>query len=144
MIKRPKPNVLWSIVTMKCPRCRRGVMFKDSNPYGKLKLSHIFDMPERCPVCNQRYEMETGFWFGTGYVSYALAVAITVASFVAALVLFHISFNDNSIFVWLVINIVFLVLLQPWLMRISRVIYLYIFVRYDDEYELHKPKEFDS
>ena len=118
-------------------------MFKDSNPFRKLKLSHIFDMPENCPVCNQKYEMETGFWYGTGYVSYALAVAVSATTFVAWLVLIGVSVDDNRIFAWLTFNIVLLLVIQPWLMRISRVIYLYLFVRYDENYTVTKPKEFD-
>jgi uncharacterized protein (DUF983 family) len=128
---------------MTCPRCRRGQMFTNSNGYKKLTLKHILDMPERCPVCNQKYDMETGFWYGTGYVSYALAVAISVATFVAWYVLIGISIEGTSLFWWLGTNIVLLVILQPWLMRISRVIYIRFFVRYDGEYETHKPKEFD-
>jgi Protein of unknown function (DUF983) len=143
MSTKPKPNYYWSILTMKCPRCRRGPMFKDANPYKQLSLKHIFDMHDNCPVCNQKYDMETGFWYGTGYVSYALAVAISVATFVAWYVLIGISINDNRLFWWLGSNIVFLVLIQPWLMRISRVIYIRFFVRYDENYEQHKPKEFD-
>jgi uncharacterized protein (DUF983 family) len=143
MNSKPKPNYYWSILTMKCPRCRRGPMFKDANAYKKLSLKHIFDMPDNCPVCHQKYDMETGFWYGTGYVSYALAVAISVATFVAWYVLIGISINDNRLFWWLGSNIIFLVMLQPWLMRISRVIYIRFFVRYDEDFEQHKPKEFD-
>lgn len=128
---------------MKCPRCRRGPMFKDRNPYTNLKLSHIFDMHDNCPVCNQKYDLEQGFWYGTGYVSYALAVAVSVATFVAWLVLIGISADDNRIFWWLGSNTALLVLLQPWLMRLSRVIYIRFFVKYDDNYEHTKPKEFD-
>ncbi|MFN8252190.1 MAG: DUF983 domain-containing protein [Ferruginibacter sp.] len=143
MSDTPKPNYYWSILTMKCPRCRRGPMFKDANPYKKFSLKHIFDMHDNCPVCNQKYDMETGFWYGTGYVSYALAVAISVATFVAWYVLVGISINDNRLFWWLGLDILFLVLLQPWMMRLSRVIYIRFFVRYDEDFEQHKPKEFD-
>lgn len=100
-------------------------------------------MPEKCPVCNQRYEMETGFWYGTGYVSYALAVALSVATFIAWTVIIGISVNDNRVFYWLGFNALLLIVLQPWLMRLSRVIYLYFFVRYDADYEQHSPQEFD-
>jgi uncharacterized protein (DUF983 family) len=141
--KKPKPNNLWSIVTMKCPRCRRGPMFNDSNAYRKLKLSHIFDMPEHCTVCNQKYDLENGFWYGTGYVSYALAVAISVATFVAWFVLIGVSTEDNRIFWWLGSNILFLIVIQPLLMRISRVLYIRFFVSYDEDFEKHKPTEFD-
>ena len=141
--KRPKPNYFWSILTMRCPRCRRGPMFKDSNPFKKLKLSYILDMPETCPECGQRYDLEQGFWYGTGYVSYALAVAVSVATFLAWLVLIGVSTEDNRVFYWLGLNGLFLVVLQPWLMRLSRVIYLYFFVSYDENYKQTKPVEFD-
>ena len=143
MNKQPKPSYWWSILTMKCPRCRRGSMFKDSNPFKKLSLKHIFDMPDNCPECNQKFDLENGFWFGTGYVSYALTVAISVATGVAWFVLIGMSVNDNRIFWWLGLNIILLVIIQPWLMRISRVIYIRFFVSYDEEYEKHKPQEFD-
>jgi uncharacterized protein (DUF983 family) len=141
--KAPKPSYLWSILTMKCPRCRRGPMFKDPNPFRKIKLSHIFGMYDNCPVCNQKYDLEEGFWYGTGYVSYALTVAISVATFVAWLVLIGVSISDNRIFAWLIFNILLLVIIQPWLMRLSRVVYLYFFVSYDKNYKQTKPKEFD-
>ena len=131
------------MITMRCPRCRRGTMFKHSNPFGKLTLSHILDMPESCPECNQRFELENGFWYGTGYVSYALAVAVSVATFIAWLVLIGVSTEDNRIFYWLGLNGVLLVVIQPWLMRLSRVIYLYFFVSYDENYKQTKPVEFD-
>src|ERR1700712_3185892 len=99
--KKPKPSYLWSILTMRCPRCRRGAMFTHPNAYKKIKLSHIFDMPEHCPECGQKFDLETGFWYGTGYVSYALAVAISVASFVAWMVLIGVSTEDNRVFYWL-------------------------------------------
>ncbi len=144
MSQQPKPGYLWSMFTMKCPRCRRGRMFTNNNPYKKFGLRHVFDMPENCFVCHQRYEMETGFWYGTGYVSYALAVAISVATFIAWWVLIGISVDDNRIFAWLGFNAAILVLAQPWLMRFSRVLYLYFFVRYDPDYQVHEPQKFDA
>jgi hypothetical protein len=142
--KKPKPGLLWSLLTMRCPRCRKGYMFKNKNPYKKLTLSHIFNMHENCPVCNQRFDMnEPGFWYGTGYVSYGLAVAISAATFVAWWVLIGVSFDDNRVFYWLAINTVLLLVLQPWMMRFSRVIYLYFFVKYDEHYETTATTKFD-
>jgi len=129
---------------MKCPRCRRGPMFTHPNAYKKLKLSHIFDMHETCPECGQKFDLEQGFWYGTGYVSYGLAVGISVASFVAWLVLIGVSTDDNRVFYWLAINCVLLVVLQPWIMRLSRVIYLCFFVGYDPHYKENRPVELDT
>lgn len=116
---------------MKCPRCRRGPMFNNSNPWN---LKRMFDMPEKCPVCSQRYELEPGFFYGTAYVSYALTVAISVATFVAWYVLIGMSTQDSRFFWWMGINIFLLIFLQPWLMRLSRVIYLSFFVKYDPNF----------
>jgi len=137
------PNYFLSIFGMRCPRCRRGKMFKDKNAYRKFSLNHIFNMYDNCPVCQQKYDMEPGFWYGTGYVSYALAVAISTSTFVAWWVLIGISTEDNRIFYWLIFNSIALLLLQPWMMRLSRVIYIRFFVSYDPDYHIHQPKEFE-
>ena len=144
MKKKPKavPGYLASLLGLKCPRCRQGNLFVHKNPYKKLKLSYMLEMPKHCPVCNQKYELETGFWYGTGYVSYALTVAISVASFIAWWVFFGFSAHDDRVFYWLISNGVLIILLQPWLMRVSRALYLYFFVRYNEHYETEEPIRF--
>lgn len=87
-------------------------------------------MPEKCPVCGQEYELEVGFYYGTGYVSYALSVALFIFNFIWYALIFGISYMDNSIYYYLITSVSIVVLLQPWLMRISRVLYLNIFVKY--------------
>ena len=120
---------------MRCPRCRRGDMFRSSNPYKKFSLKYIFDMYDDCPVCKQKFDLEVGFWYGTGYVSYGIAVLLSAATFISWWILIGISVDDNRIFYWLGINAILLVILQPWLMRLSRVVYIYFFVSYDENYE---------
>lgn len=93
-------------------------------------LKHMLDMPERCSVCGQKMEIEVGFYYGTGYVSYGLTVALLAACFVAYWVILGLSYKDNSIFYALGSSVAIALLLQPWLMRISRVLYLYMFVKY--------------
>lgn len=100
-------------------------------------------MPAKCPECGQPFELEVGFWYGTGYVSYALTVALTAVSLVAWWLIIGFSSEDNRFFWWLGINSVALVILQPWLMRISRVIYLYFFVRYNKNYKETSVRSFD-
>lgn len=142
-LNKTTPNYYWSILTMRCPRCRRGPMFKDPNPYRKISLKHISEMHENCPVCGQRYDLEPGFWYGTGYVSYALAVAISVASFIAWWVIIGVSVSDNRVFYWFLFNTFLLIISQPWMMRLSRVIYMRFFVSYDPDFEHTRPKEFE-
>lgn len=76
-----------------------------------------------------------GFYYGAGYVSYALAVAITVATFIACWVIVGFSLNDNRLFWWMGMNAVILMLVQPPLMRVSRTIWLYLFTRYSHQWK---------
>ncbi|MBS1603563.1 MAG: DUF983 domain-containing protein [Bacteroidetes bacterium] len=123
-----KPSLIGSVLRNKCSRCRRGNLYKYSNPY---RLKHFMEMYDKCPVCGQQFEIEVGFFYGTGFVSYALSVALCVATFVAWKVLIGMSLHDNRVFWWMGINGVLLVLMQPLLMRLSRTIWLYFFVWYD-------------
>lgn len=87
-------------------------------------------MYQQCPVCGQRTELEPGFWFGTGYVSYGLSVMISGFNLAWFWVFFGISWRNNSILWYLGVNAITLVVIQPWMMRLSRVIYLNLFVKY--------------
>lgn len=122
-----KPSVIGAICGMKCPSCREGKMYKQS---GIFPMKTMLDMPEECPVCGQKMEPQVGFYFGTGYVSYALSVALFVFNLVWYWFFFGLSVMDNSIFYYLITSIAIVILLQPYIMRISRVLYLYMFVRY--------------
>jgi hypothetical protein len=95
-------------------------------------------MHEYCPVCGQPTEIETGFYYGTGYVSYALTVAFSVATFIAWWVLIGFSLDDSRFFWWLGTNAVLLVALQPLIMRLSRSLWLSWFVKYDAEWRENK------
>lgn len=97
---------------------------------GIFPLKKMLDMPVHCPVCGQKMELEVGFYYGTGYVSYGLSVGLTFMFAIIFALTWKFSITDNSIFVFLGIDIALLVLLQPWLMRLSRVLYLYLFVSY--------------
>ena len=122
-----KPALLPSVLKMKCPNCRKGHMFTNSSIF---PLKDLLKMPDHCDVCGQKMEIEVGFYYGTGYVSYGLSVALFFFNLVWYWLIFGISYKDNSIFYYLITSVAIVVLLQPWLMRISRVIYLYMFVKY--------------
>ena len=56
-MKEKIPNRLVSKLIMKCPSCHKGNMFTNK---GIFPLNDLLKMPERCPVCNQKYEIEEG------------------------------------------------------------------------------------
>jgi len=122
-----RPGVL-NVFKCKCPRCRRGDMFENKNPYA---LKTTMRMNKECPVCGQPFNLEVGFYYGSSYVSYAASIALSVATFVAWWVLIGFSLQDNRFFYWLIFNAVFLIAAQPYLMRLARTGWLMFFVRYD-------------
>jgi ribosomal protein S27AE len=134
-MSEPRPNYLISTLDNRCPRCRTGKIFKSSNPYD---LKNIVNMNHTCPVCGQPTEIEVGFYYGTGYVSYALTVAFSVASFIAWWVIIGFSTEDNRFFYWLGINALLLILFQPIIMRLSRSLWLSWFVKYDPQWRTNK------
>lgn len=133
---RKKPNYFYALFNHKCPHCRQGNMFVDRSSY---HLKSFMMMNKKCPVCGQKTEIEAGFYYSTGYVSYALTVAFSVASFVAWWVLAGFSSGDNRIFRWLGINTFLLLLIQPYLMRLSGTVWLAVFVKYDVNRSVKKP-----
>lgn len=127
-----KPNIVLSILQNKCTRCRRGKLYKYSNPYN---LRNFMKMNERCPVCGQPLDMEPGFYYGTNLVSYTIAVLIVVITFILWWIFIGFSLSDSRFFIWMLFACVLLLLLQPPLMRLSRTIWLAFFVPYSPNWD---------
>ena len=98
-------------------------------------------MHDNCPVCGQATDIEVGFYYGTGYVSYFLTVFLSIITFALWWLLIGISIYDNRIFYWLSINSVLLLVFQPPLMRFSRSLWLSWFVKYDEDWDKKKADE---
>jgi uncharacterized protein (DUF983 family) len=111
-----------SILKMKCPKCHQGNMFINSNPY---KRSTVDKMPSNCPCCGENFMPEPSFYFGAMFISYGLGVAWFLLGFLVTCLL-----NVEG-WVFLSIYTATLLMLWPAIFRYSRVIYLYLFVRYD-------------
>ncbi len=135
-----RPPYWWSVFNNKCPRCRQGKIFISDKPYS---FKNNIKMHEYCPDCGQRTEIEVGFYYGTSYVSYAITVAISVATFVAWWVLLGFSVKDNSVFYWLGVNAFILIVLQPLLMRFSRTLWLSWFVKYHPNWKEKKAEHYE-
>ncbi|MFM1857837.1 MAG: hypothetical protein RLZ05_897 [Bacteroidota bacterium] len=126
-----KRSYLTSTLQCRCPRCREGKLFK--NPL-RFQFKGNLEMNKTCPICGQPTEIEVGFYYGTGYVSYALTVALTVSTLVAWWVLIGFSTEDNRFFWWMGLNAFFLIIIQPLLMRLSRSIWISWFVSHDPDW----------
>ena len=136
----PHRGYLTTVFSCRCPRCREGKLFKHRPTFN---FKRNMEMNERCPVCSQPTDIEVGFYYGTGYVSYAIAFLLSIVSLVLWWVLIGFSFSDNRFFYWITTNAVLLILLQPWLMRFARSLWLSWFVRYDPGWRNKQPDGYE-
>ena len=134
--ERPNRGYFETVFTCRCPRCREGKLFKYPLTF---RLKRNMEMFDACPVCSQPTDIEVGFYYGTGYVSYLIALAITAVSCLLWFLFIGFSFHDSRFAVWITLNSVGLLLLQPWLMRFSRALWLSFFVSYDEDWEHTQP-----
>ena len=91
-------------------------------------------MVEKCSVCSQRTELEPEVYQETGYISYGLTVGISIITFVIWILSTGYNLKNKEILFWFPLNVVLLILLQPWLMRLSRSIWLTMFYKNDDKF----------
>jgi uncharacterized protein (DUF983 family) len=135
---RPHRSYFATVMSCRCPRCREGKLFKYPLT---LRFKRNMDMYDACPVCRQVTDIEVGFYYGTGYVSYVIALLITIIYFLVWLMTIGFSFRDKRFLVWIVSNSLMLIALQPWLMRFSRVLWLSWFVKYDPDWAHNLPED---
>jgi len=100
-------------------------------------------MNERCPVCGQPTDIEVGFYYGTSFVSYTLCIVITIAFLFLWWLTIGFSFDDNRFFWWIGIDVALLIVLQPWLMRLSRSLWISWFVRYNPDWKNTPPDHYE-
>ncbi len=120
-----KGNKLYSIFTGTCPVCHEGEMYVEKNPY---RFKEVLKMHEHCSHCGTKFKMEPSFFYGAMYVSYAVGVAIAVAAFIIA----YLFIGLNRHITFLVIILV-LFALFPIILRISRNIWINLFMKYRKE-----------
>jgi uncharacterized protein (DUF983 family) len=122
-----KGSKLYSILTGTCPRCHQESMYLDKNPYN---LGNVYKMHDNCSHCGQLYKIEPSFFYGAMYVSYGLGVAVSIAAFIIAFVFLGASLKTSFFVI-----IGALVLSMPIVMRLSRNIWINIFISYDKNWK---------
>jgi len=122
-----KGSKLYSIFKAKCPRCHEGEFFKYKFTFNPNKVTKL---NSNCPKCNLKYMMEPSFFYGAMYVNYGLTVALSVAVFVISSLIF--SLTLLQCFAAIVIA---LLLLAPFNLRLSRIIWINMFVHFDKKFK---------
>ena len=118
-----KGSKLYGIFTGVCPKCHEESMYKNKNPYA---LTEIFSMHDNCSNCGTKYKMEPSFFYGSMYVSYGVGIAFAVAAFVISYLFLSSSLNTAMIAI-----VVSLIVFYPVIIRLSRNIWINIFMNYN-------------
>ena len=115
-------SVVKAILHQRCPRCREGAIYRVPLFRGWLA------MYERCPVCGLKYEREQGYFVGAMYISYMLAIPPYLVMVTALWLLAGWRYQ----FALLGAVLAYLPFV-PMMMRLSRVIWMYIDQAFDPE-----------
>jgi uncharacterized protein (DUF983 family) len=115
----PPRTALAGIIARRCPRCRRGALFRAP-----------LVMVEDCPVCGLDLDRgDPGYFTGAMYVSYALAIPLI--AFLTLIEYFIIP--SWSLFRLVVMASILCLPLVPWIWQYSRVIWIYFDQYFDPE-----------
>ncbi len=120
---RAKPPMITALLSMKCPNCRVGKIFIQ----GTFPLKDNLKMHEYCPNCGLKMTKETNNGFGINYVLTVLTIILNILWYWP---IFGLNYEDNSIYYFLTVSTIITILLQPWYLRLSRVLFLYFTVGY--------------
>jgi uncharacterized protein (DUF983 family) len=118
-----KGSKLYSIFKGACPKCHEESMYVNTNPYD---VSETLKMKERCSNCQTKYKIEPSFFYGSMYVSYGVGIAFAVAAFIISY--FFIGTNKLTAFFAIVVT---LIVFLPLILRLSRNIWINLFMSYD-------------
>jgi uncharacterized protein (DUF983 family) len=120
-------QLMKSILTMKCPRCRKTHLFDKT---GLFVYRKILQMPENCSNCELKFEMEPGFWLGALWPSYPLLLIIEIPFLIMALYS-----TLGSPWISFALMILAFLIFWPVFLRIGRSIWIHIWVRYQPNYK---------
>jgi uncharacterized protein (DUF983 family) len=104
-------RTLWAVVRQRCPRCRRGRIFRG-----------VLAMNDACPACGLDFKGQEGDFLCAMYISYALAVAIVCPLYFAIAALLP---TWDTYLIALVTSVLYLPL-SPAVFRSSRVVWIYL------------------
>ena len=120
-----KRSALISFLGMRCPACRQGFAFGNKSVF---PLAHCVDLVEHCPTCGQKLIIQNN---AGGGINYALTMSLFFLNILWYWPIFGFTYKDNSFINFLISSIIVVVLVQPWLMRYSRIIFLYFMVKHN-------------
>lgn len=120
-----KGTKIYSIINNKCPKCHQGDFFKHKLTYAPKKITELH---KNCPNCNLKYMIEPSFFYGAMYVNYGVTVGLSIVVFLIASLIFGASLLQSFAVIFIA-----LVLLTPFNLRLSRILWINMFITYEEK-----------
>ena len=124
-------HTLVHILNNDCPHCLEGKVKKKKNIFFNIGFPK---MNQYCPHCQYKFEKEPGYFFGAMYVSYGLGIAFGVAAFIIT----YFFVGEKDLVNNFIAIIITLIVFMPVIMRLSRNIWINLFMSYDKDWKQHK------
>lgn len=119
-----KGTKIYSIAKGKCPKCHEGNFFSHGFTFIPNKITKIH---KNCPHCDLKYMIEPSFFYGAMYVNYAITVGLSIITFLIAKLAFDLTLIQSFITI-----LIALVVLAPLNLRLSRILWINMFVSYQE------------
>ncbi|WP_228455084.1 DUF983 domain-containing protein [Polaribacter haliotis] len=117
-----KGTKIYSVLNGKCPRCQEGNFFKYKFTFNPSKITQLHS---NCSNCNLKYMMEPSFFYGAMYVNYGITVGLSIVIFLISKLLFNLTLLQSFMAI-----IVALIVLAPVNLRLSRILWINMFVSF--------------
>jgi len=121
-----KGQKIYSVIKGKCPRCHEGGFFEFPFTFNPTKITKIH---KNCSECDLKYMIEPSFFYGAMYVNYGFTVALSVITFIVAKLFLSLTLLQSFAAIFVV-----LILLAPVNLRLSRILWINMFVKFDSKY----------
>ena len=117
-----KGTKIYSVLRGKCPSCHKGNFFKHSFTMNLFRVNKI---KKTCSCCDLKYMIEPAFYFGALYVSYGVTVALCIVTFIISKLILNLALLTSFVTIFVV-----LILFIPINLRLSRILWINLFVSY--------------
>ncbi len=117
-----KGSKAYSIFKFKCPKCMEGNLYETRS----FSFKKSFEMHDHCPVCNQDFEPEPGFYYGAMFISYIFTAFFCIGF----LLVFHWVF-DFSLMASFGMLVAFIAIFFVVIFRLARSVWISANVKYN-------------
>ncbi len=119
------PFLLTGLIKERCPKYRKGNAFVNKHIF---PLKDCLKTVDYCSVCQQKIKVEANYGQGMNFVFIFFIFAFNLLWYCP---LMGLSFKDDSIYYYIAVSVFIVLIFQPRLMRLSKLLFLYLVIKHE-------------